>query len=213
MTNQNIGKEKKRPKSLRSRKRVLIDWAIVLGIFFLLTQTPYGTLVQSWFQRGLLWTGVFQPDIELAEEDIVSANYDIPLVTLDGDTTSLRDLRGKVLFINVWATWCPPCLAEMPFIQKLFDEIQDDRIEFVMVSVDETREIARKFIEARDFTFPVYHLNGPMPRPYTSSSIPTTYIVSPDGDVVAVQRGMANYDSNRFKKFLRGLAKDVKRSL
>jgi thiol-disulfide isomerase/thioredoxin len=213
MTDQNSRDKKKTPEKVRPRKRILWDWAIVIGIVLVLTQTPYGTQIQSWLQRGLLWTGVFQPNIELAEEDIVSANYDIPLVTLDGEATSLRALRGKVLFINVWATWCAPCLAEMPFIQTLYDEIQDNRIAFVMVSTDETREIAEKFIQARNFTFPVYHLIGPMPRPYTSSLIPTTYIVSADGDVVAVHRGMANYNSDRFKKFLMALANDARHSL
>ena len=119
MTNQKTQNEDKKRGKLSSRKRALIDWAVILGIFLLITQTPYGTHIQSWLQHGLLWTGVFQPDIGLAEEDFVSANYDIPLVTLDGETASLRELRGKVLFINVWATWCAPCLAEMPFIQNL----------------------------------------------------------------------------------------------
>ena len=213
MTNQKTQNEDKKRGNMSSRKRALIDWAVILGIFLLITQTPYGTHIQSWLQRGLLWTGVFQPDIGLAEEDFVSANYDIPLVTLDGETASLRELRGKVLFINVWATWCAPCLAEMPFIQNLYDEIQDDRIAFVMISTDETREIASKFIEAREFSFPVYQLTGPMPQPYTSTIIPTTYVVSPEGNIVAIHSGMANYDSDRFKEFLRELAKDAKHSL
>ena len=122
---------------------------------------------------------------------------------------NLEDLRGKVIFMNVWATWCAPCLAEMPFIQNLFDDVSDERIAFVMVSADDVRETASAFISAKEFTFPVYHLDGRMPSPYTSNSIPTTYIISPEGRVVAIHAGMANYDSAKFRRFLLELAEGV----
>lgn len=185
----------------------------MIGIFLFLTQSPYGTQVQSWLQRGILWTGILQPDIELVEENFSEANFDVPLVSLTGEAMSMEDFRGKVIFMNVWATWCAPCLAEMPFIQKLFDEVGGDRIAFLMISTDDSRETASRFIDSRDFTFPVYHLSGRMPAPYTSNTIPTTYIISAEGQVVTVHSGMANYDSAKFKTFLLGLAERVAVSL
>ncbi len=198
---------------IRSRKRTLLEWAFIIGIFLFLTQTPYGTQVQSWLQRGILWTGILQPDVELAEEEYSEANFDVPLVSLSGEAVSMEDFRGKVIFMNVWATWCAPCLAEMPFIQKLYDELGDDRIVFLMISTDDSRETTGKFIESKDYTFPVYHLSGRMPAPYTSNSIPTTYIISPEEQLVAVHAGMANYASAKFKTFLLGLAERVAVSL
>lgn len=193
----------------RSRKRTLIEWGLLIGILLFLNLTSYGTVAQSWLQRGILWTGLIKPDIHFAEKNIVPANYDVQLTRLDGSQVSLEEFRGKVIFMNLWATWCPPCLAEMPFIQNLYEDLGEENIAFVMISADDDAETARKFVEANDYTFPVFQLINGMPQPYTSNALPTTYVISADGNLATVHSGMAKYDSKEFKEFLRDLMSDT----
>jgi len=94
----------------------------------------------------------------------------------------------------------------MPFIQNLYNDIGNENIAFVMISADDTAEIAREFVSTKKYSMPFYRLSGPMPRPYTSNALPTTYVISPDGKLATVHAGMANYDSEEFKSFLRALA-------
>ncbi|MCH8276275.1 MAG: TlpA family protein disulfide reductase [Bacteroidetes bacterium] len=190
----------------KSKKRVLTEWGLLIGALLMLNFTGYGKEAQAWLQRGILWTGLITPNIQYAEEHDVLANFDLSLVSLDGESASLEDFRGKVIFMNLWATWCPPCMAEMPFIQKLYDDMSDEGVAFVMISADDTAEIARKYIDAKGFTFPVYQLTGRMPEPYTSNVLPTTYVISPEGRLGTVHTGMANYDTDEFKAFLRRMA-------
>lgn len=189
----------------KPKKRVLIEWGLIIGVLLFLNQTDYGTVVQSWLQRGVLLTGLITPDISLSEAEIVEASYDVQLTSLDGEHVVLDRFRGKTIFMNFWATWCPPCLAEMPLIQELYDDLKDEDIAFVMVSTDESAEIARTYFEKNGFTLPVYMLSGPLPEPYTSQVLPTTYVISPDGHLVTRHAGMANYNSDKFRSFLLGL--------
>ena len=76
-----------------------------------------------------------------------------------GSVKSLLSYSGKILFINIWATWCPPCRAEMPGIQDLYNEFENSSdIQFIMLSVDDDPNIAQKFIDNKNFTFPVNKL-------------------------------------------------------
>jgi thiol-disulfide isomerase/thioredoxin len=152
-----------------------------------------------------LMTGIIRPDVTEFENLSVSASYDVALTSLDGESLTLERFRGKTIFINVWASWCPPCLAELPLIQKLYDSLRDEDIEFVLISTDESAEIARSYLERSELTLPAYMLSGSLPEPYASSVLPTTYVVSPSGQLVARHAGMANYDSDEFRSFLRGL--------
>jgi thiol-disulfide isomerase/thioredoxin len=113
-----------------------------------------------------------------------------------------------VIFLNIWATWCPPCIAEMPNIQRLYEKVGSDDIAFVMLSVDEGgMDKVQKFIQKKGFTFPVYLPDGPLPRAFQSPAIPTTFILSPEGRIVARQEGMAEYDTQEVREFLQSMVK------
>jgi len=197
---------KKKEKKKKGFKRELIEWGAILSVLGILYVTGLHTEVIGGLQRVLLWTGIITPNIEMEDTDIVDASYNLPLLTLDEDQFSFSEFKGKTVFLNFWATWCPPCIAEMPNIQALYDDIDDnENIVFVMVSLDEDKDKARSFLKRKDFTMPVYFLNGRKPGVYDSSVVPTTYIISSKGKIVSERRGMANYNTRKFKKFLRSL--------
>ncbi len=194
-------------KTGKSRwKREIIEWSVFLGIILMLYATGLHKPVISTLQRGVLMTGILRPDTTPDEDEFLKSNYNMPLQTLDGEKLSLNDFRDKVVFMNFWATWCPPCIAEMPNIQSLYESIENEDIVFLMISLDESPETAKKFIDKKGFTFPVYVQTGYRPAIFESSVVPTTYIISKDGNIVSKKRGMAQYDTDRFRDFLNELA-------
>ena len=190
-------------KKKKSVRRELIEWGVLLSTIALLYFSGLHVPVVGNLQRVLLWTGLMTPDTEQGQIDARSANYNLPLLSLDDDAFKLERFKGKTIFLNFWATWCPPCIAEMPNIQSLYEDVQSDSIQFVMVSLDEDHQKARDYLSRKEYTFPVYFLNGRKTGTYNSTVVPTTYVISPDGDIVTERRGMANYNTSTFKKFLR----------
>jgi thiol-disulfide isomerase/thioredoxin len=186
-----------------SFKKEAIEWGVLLTIIASLYLTGLHVPMIGTLQRALLWTGLMTPDTELSESEYRSANYNLPLLSLNDEVSTLSEYKGKTIFLNFWATWCPPCIAEMPNIQSLYEDVNSDRIQFVMVSLDEDHQKARNYLERKEYTFPVFFLNGRKPGTYNSSVVPTTYIISPDGEIVSERRGMANYNTSTFKEFLR----------
>lgn len=187
-------------------KREVVEIAVFLSIAGFLYAMGWHTEVIGTLQRGILATGIFRPNVSVEETDFIKAEFNMPLITLAGNRTNLRDFEGKTIFLNFWATWCPPCIAEMPNIQKLYTDFQDaEDIVFVMLSLDEDPEKARAFMERKEFTMPVYFLAGRQPGVYNSTVVPTTYVISPDGYIVTEKRGMANYNTTSFREFLSGL--------
>lgn len=190
-------------KKRRSFKRELIEWGGILSVIGILYFSGLHVPVIGNLQRVLLWTGLMTPDTQLPENQYRTANYNLPLLSLDGDELMLEEFEGKTIFLNFWATWCPPCIAEMPNIQALYKSVESDSIQFVMVSLDEDHQKARNYLERKEYTFPVYFLNGRKPGAYNSTVVPTTYVISPDGKIVTERRGMADYNTSGFKEFLR----------
>ncbi len=193
-------------KGKKTWKRELLDWIVILGIGLFVYSMGWHTEIIGRLQQAILWTGIIQADTELDTNHREQVDYDMPLVTLDGEVTNLSEFRGQVIFLNYWATWCPPCIAEMPNIQKLYDQYKEvSGIKFVMVSLDEDPQKAKEFLENRDFTFHSYQLAGRRPEVFQSDIIPTTYIISRDGRLASKKRGMANYNTDAFKNFLNQL--------
>ena len=192
-------------KNINWKKEVL-QWGGLAAIIGILYVTGWHTQVSGFIQRGVLWTGLIQADTELPESEQVRVDYDMPLVTLEGRHANLKEFKGKVIFLNFWATWCPPCIAEMPNIQKLYNAYHEkDDIEFVMINLDEDIEKAREFLENKGYTFGSYQLNGSTPVAFRSSIIPTTFVVDKEGMLVVKKRGMANYNTNTFHDFINTL--------
>jgi len=186
----------------KTTKRSLIEWGIIIGVIAVLYFSGLHTEVIGTLQRGLLWTGIFHAETEIPVQEQKAADYTLSLRTFDGKYLSLKEYRGKAIFLNFWASWCPPCVAEMPSIQSLYNKVASSDIRFVMVSVDENKKDAEEFIKKHNFTFPVYQIIGRMPDVYASNTIPTTYVISPKGKIVGKRKGMARYDTKKFRTFI-----------
>lgn len=179
-------------------KREFIEWIVLITVFGTIYLGGWHTEVIGKLQQAVLYTGVISPD-KVSEEK--KASYAFELETLDGDEVSFNEMKDKVVFINFWATWCPPCIAEMPDIYSLFKE-KGKKIEFVMISLDQDKQKARSFIEKKAFDFPVYFLRSELPENYDTHSIPTTYVIGKDGLIKVENHGMAKYNSESFKEYL-----------
>lgn len=186
----------------KSVKREITEWVLIIGVSSALYMTGYHKTVISFVQRGLLATGILQPDLSGNQQ--TEAPFDFKLVSTTGKPVDFAELKGRTIFMNFWATWCAPCLAEMPDIHALYDEMKDE-VEFVMVSVDKSRDKAIRFVENKDYKFPVYFASSPVPKEYKTSSIPTTLVISPDGNIVTRREGMAKYNTEAFRNYLRKL--------
>ena len=179
------------------------EWLIMFSIIGLLFFTGWYKDVAAFFQRGLLETGLMKPN-ELTQTR--SASYDFQLINEGGRTLNFSEFEGQTVFINFWATWCPPCIAEMPDIHDLYEKVGSE-VSFVMVSVDEHRDKALRFVDKKKFEFPIFFLKKGLPDTYNTHSIPTTYVISPNGEIVAEQHGLSKYDTKNFREFLLELNK------
>jgi|TARA_R100000963_G_C4643085_1_gene106836 thiol-disulfide isomerase/thioredoxin len=200
-----LSKDKSTSKKTSTFKKELLQWGLIFLVGAILYGTGYHTEVIGKLQSVILYTGLFQPDVEESIQHGNLADYDMPLLTINGERTSLSEFEGKTIFLNFWATWCPPCIAEMPNIQALYDGIDDDDIVFVMASLDRDPQKAWDFTKRKEFTFPVYSVIR-KPRIYDTSMVPTTYVISPDGTIVMMHAGMAKYNTDDFRAFLTGFS-------
>lgn len=198
---------RKDPEKGQKVKRTLIEWGIILSVAGILYITGYHTEVIGSIQRILLVTGIHQPHTPAEERsDFPSADYDLTLISLNGTEVNLSDFRGRTLFINLWATWCPPCIAEMPNIQALHNKLQNENdIQFLMISLDEDPAKARQFISRKEFSFPVYFPSSGLPAAYRGAVVPRTYVISPEGKIVVSHEGMAKYNTDSFREYLLSL--------
>jgi thiol-disulfide isomerase/thioredoxin len=182
--------------------------AVVAALWIVLKITGLLAPVAGFTQSTLLFTGVFNASAT-PNEAREKFDYGFTLRDLEGKTVDFAGYRGKVVFINLWATWCPPCRAEMPSIESLFQKVKDNpNVAFVMLSVDDAdkRAAVVRFIQNKKHTFPVFMPGSALPRPLQVSSIPTTLVVAKDGRIVKREIGMRNYDTDQFKQLLNDLA-------
>lgn len=131
------------------------------------------------------------------------SEYGWKLTALDGHETTLGEHRGKVVFVNVWATWCGPCVAEMPGIQALYDSAAREGVAFVLVS-EERPDIVRKFVEREKYSFPVFTTHR-LPEKFQTRGIPATFVVNRQGAIAHMRVGSADWNTESCRKFLRAL--------
>ena len=187
-----------------------IGFIVTLIFFAIITVSPEA---KALLMRGLMKTGLFTPDVTNLQSDEISKpngtdNLSVSFITLDSRPINLADLKGKVVFINFWATWCPPCIAEMPSVNSLYNKMKNnDNVVFIMVDMDNKLESSEAFMKKNSYDLPVYAPTGSLPEELFTGSLPTTVIINKSGKIVFKHEGMADYDSGETEKLLNDLSR------
>ena len=132
--------------------------------------------------------------LPLLKAKVPFIDFSLPL--LNGTQQSLSGLKGKVVFLNFWATWCPPCRAEMPAMEKLYQRFRDEGLEFLTVNIQEHKRTVEEFMKEMKLSFPVaLDSMGEAAALYGIRGIPTTYIIDRNGAIIAMVVGGREWDS------------------
>jgi thiol-disulfide isomerase/thioredoxin len=135
-----------------------------------------------------------------------TVDYEWNIHTLDGEKKRASEyFDNKIVFLNFWATWCGPCVGEMPSIQKLYDKF-GNRIAFACVSNEKLSEIS-EFIESKGFTFPVYKIDV-APAEFDIKGIPATFIISKDKIIKFKHIGGADWSHDKVIEYLENMLKE-----
>ena len=176
---------------------------ILFFAFIIFLFTPYGLGVKSKLIQGITYvkTFVFSPSAANIDERIGLDTYDLQLKGIANATDlNLESLKGKVIFINYWATWCPPCRAEMPMIQKLYDDYKD-KIVFLFLTSDDQFKVEKFYVD-HSYEFPTYNLLSNPPQQIDTKSIPATFILDKQGKVAIAEFGAEDWNSSKVRKLL-----------
>jgi thiol-disulfide isomerase/thioredoxin len=189
-------------------KRELIEWGIIIAVALGLYISGYYVEVAGQLQRLFLYTGLKEPELITDRAERVQTDLSWFIRDTSGRVFPVSRFRGKVIFLNFWASWCPPCVAEMPGINSLYESTRRDSIIFLMVSLDRNRGDGIKFIRKKGFAFPVFFTASSLPATLESEVIPTTFVIDKEGRIAVRKEGLADYDNRSFKKALSDLLKE-----
>lgn len=149
----------------------------------------------------LLWSFCFLAGCNVKEMKLSK----IDLMDLEGNPVQLEELRGKPIFLNFWATWCPPCRKEKPAMERARQILEKEGFQFVLVS-QEDMEIIKRFHESKPYGFNYLKTSNNI-KLLGVFEIPQTYIYNSAGDVVFEHTGMMNWDSEETLAMLRDVVK------
>ena len=171
------------------RQKVARQSKIMLA--FALTLILGGVASLAWMS---LKTAVPQPTTNsygapaLAQKGGTATNF--ALAALDAEGIALSDYDGDVVIMNFWATWCPPCRAEMPGLNRFYEAYKDEGVVILAINEEESAETVRPFVQLNNFTFPVLlDGDGRVAQQYSTRSFPTTFIIDRSGVIQHVQTG------------------------
>ena len=177
---------------------------LIFAIFIIALLFPQGRMAIGGFVNHLK-AQISNPSKLTQEIAVADENFDWQLIDQTGNPINLKDHKGKVLFINLWATWCPPCVGEMPEIQELYDEFKSEKdMAFLMISNQNISKLNR-FVQSKGYDFPVYSTKVRAPSAFSTQTIPTTFVVSKSGKIVIHKIGAANWGGKKMAKLVREL--------
>ncbi|WP_291865737.1 TlpA disulfide reductase family protein [Maribacter sp.] len=151
--------------------------------------TPLGFQIKVHVNRLIS----FSPSVVEKPNQKRVADYNWDLHSSENTNFNLNTAKGKVVFINMWATWCPSCVAEMPSIQKLYSSFGSEVI-FLCIAQDDHDKV-EAYMKKNKFTFPVYYQKSKSPKELESDRIPTTFILDKEGNIVVEKTGAADWNS------------------
>jgi thiol-disulfide isomerase/thioredoxin len=178
----------------------------ILLVTFLLI-VAFVPSAKAFMLQGLMEIGLFKPNVNALNNPApIKGVSAVRFTDSQGKVLDLASLKGKVVFLNFWATWCPPCQAEMPSINKLYSQFKDDpNVVFILVDADSDLPKAQKFLDRKHYTFPVYQAASDIPEQLFKGSLPTTVVFDKKGRISFNEEGAANYANKKFVAFVQQL--------
>ncbi|OIQ29744.1 MAG: thiol-disulfide oxidoreductase [Bacteroidetes bacterium MedPE-SWsnd-G2] len=146
---------------------------------------------------------IFSPSIIDDSEVEKLLTYNWELQNENGLKINFEDYKGEVVLINFWATWCPPCIAEMPSLDELYKDY-NGKVKFLFVTNEDIATV-QKFKKKKDFQFKMHSSLSSIPAQFETSSIPRTFILSKTGKIVVDETGAADWNSDRTRELLNRL--------
>ena len=157
---------------------------------------------KSWVLQQLMLTGIFNANIEEKTADATTvSNVDFEFTDAAGVLHNTASLRGKVVFINFWASWCGPCRAEFPSIETLYTKFKNHPdVYFVMINVDDTPSKGTDYLQKKNFTLPFHQAASSISDEIFTGTLPTTVVLDKKGVIRFKHENFANYASEKFMK-------------
>lgn len=175
---------------------------VLIGVLLLFLLNPEAKV---WLLRQLMWTGLYNADI--GKIDTVSkSSMAFSFRDETGKVSSTGDLKGKIVFINFWATWCPPRRAEMPSLDDLYQQFRgDERIVFLFINEESEVSKVKAYLAKNKYSIPYMSRVGSVPDEIFSGTLPTTVLLDRQGRIVYKREGLAKYNTTEFVNLLNSL--------
>ncbi len=178
--------------------------SLLFALFIILLIIPQTrTPIQVALNRAKLL--VWSPSELAAEDQTQLEPFTYQLRDLNGTPRTIEIGMGKVIFISYWATWCPPCIAELPSIEKLYADY-GEQVNFILIT-NEDPEVVTRFLEKKQYDLPVFNPRMQTPEALFDRSIPTNYVIDGKAKVIIKETGVADWDSEKVRGVLEELIK------
>ena len=183
-------------------KKVKLSNLLSIVFIALLVIPQTRTVIQTNLQKLIISISP-SPKVMDLEDQVSMPPFDYRVSTLDGIAVNSPVGKGKVTFVNYWATWCPPCIAELPSLEKLYQEY-GDKVTFLFIT-QEDPSVVQRFLDRKGFAIPAVRPLMRTPEALNERSIPTNYIIDKTGKIVLKDQGAANWNSPEVRSILDSL--------
>ena len=178
-----------------------LPWRCFFSLIFLSAVLSTAS-TSAWGQSKINYKVI--PNLEAMKDQAPTPDFTLP--NLDGKKVSLKDFRGKVVFLNFWATWCVPCREEMPAMEKLYQEFKDKNFVVLAVNVKDRKPDAVNFVKELKLSYPVViDPDAQVGLLYGAWGLPTTYLIGPKGEGLARAWGPAEWYSPAARNLIKDL--------
>lgn len=192
--------DKQKKKSIWAKLSDVLFILLIIGLLIPSTRTPIMVFLKKITN--------FAPSVSVDDDfgKLSETDFQYTFEDQHGRVLRLKDFSEKPIFLNFWATWCPPCVAEMPSIERLENEF-GDQVHFIFIS-NEMKHTTQNFLSEHQYNFESYRPRNREPGELLVSSLPTTFIISKDGRIVVRKTGNHKWDSDGVKELLKELISD-----
>jgi thiol-disulfide isomerase/thioredoxin len=161
------------------------------------------------FLFGLVLLAAGPAGLAQQQQEIVFP--DLEMAGADGGSVRLSQLKGNVVLLNVWATWCGPCRMELPIVQRMYDKYSDRNFVVLAVNVDADRNRIQPFMKRYNISLPIYYSSPEDAGQMTASGIPSTFIIGPDRTMLDHVVGYSEKAEDHWKQIIEKRLKPAKK--